>query len=97
MSEPTILCVEQDQAVRESRCAVLTASGFKAISASPQAAEIVLRGRKFDLLVLSTLSDYHRDGLINLADGADILVLDTLTVPSKLLSLVAERLNRLAV
>jgi hypothetical protein len=40
------------------------------------------------------LSDFDLGGIINLADGADVLVLDELTSPSELLSLVAQRLNR---
>jgi DNA-binding response OmpR family regulator len=90
-----ILCVEQDVAVRKSRCAILKHSGYDAASASPRVAEIVLRGRKFDLVVISRLSnnfDLHR--ILNLADGAEVLVLEQLTRPSELLSLVAERLDR---
>ncbi len=48
-----ILCVEHDEAVLESRCAVLKASGYDAASASPRLAEVVLTSQKFDLLVLS--------------------------------------------
>jgi hypothetical protein len=89
-----ILCVEHDGAVLESQCAVLKYSGYDAASASPKLAEIVLRTRKFDLIVLSRLidSDLHR--IINFADSADVLVLDGLTSPPELLSLVAQRLNR---
>jgi DNA-binding response OmpR family regulator len=90
-----ILCVELDVAVLESRCAVLTYSGYDSASATPQVAEMVLRGRKFDLIVLSTMlddSDLHR--IINFADGADVLVLEEFTFPSELLFLVAQRLNR---
>jgi hypothetical protein len=43
--------------------------------------------------VLSWLSDYDLQRIINLADGADVLVLEDLTVPSELLSLVAQRLQ----
>jgi DNA-binding response OmpR family regulator len=89
-----ILCVESDSAVRESRCAVLKTSGYDAASASPQLAEILLRSRKFDLIVLSWLSDYDLRRIINLADGAEVLVLEELTMPSEFLSLVAQRLNR---
>jgi hypothetical protein len=82
-----ILCVEPDLAVRESRCAVLKYSGYDAASASPQLAEIVLHSQKFDLLVISSLrgSDLHR--IVNLSDGANVLVLDELVMPSELLSL----------
>jgi hypothetical protein len=91
-----ILCVEPNVAVLESRCAVLKTSGYDVASASPQLAEIVLRSQKFDLIVLSWLSDYDLQRIINLADGADVLVLGDLTPPSELLSLVAQRLQRSA-
>jgi hypothetical protein len=89
-----ILCVELDLFVLESRCAVLKYSGYDAASASPQVAEILLRSQKFDLIVLSTVSDSDLHRIVNLSDGAELLVLDGLTVPSKFLSLVAQRLNR---
>jgi CheY-like chemotaxis protein len=89
-----ILCVEADAAVLESRCAVLTISGYDAASASPEVAEIVLRSQKFDLIVLSRPRDSDLHRIINLSDGADILVLEEITMPSELLSLVAQRLIR---
>ena len=88
-----ILCVELDLFVLESRCAVLKYSGYDAASASPQVAEILLRSQKFDLIVLSSLRDSDLHRVISLSDGAEVLVLDGLTMPSKLLSLVAQRLN----
>jgi hypothetical protein len=89
-----ILCVELDMAVVESRCAVLRYSGYDAASASPQLAEILLRSRKFDLLVISSLSDSVLQRIVNLSDGAEVLVLDGLNMPSEFLSLVAQRLGR---
>jgi hypothetical protein len=89
-----ILCVESDLAALESRFAVLKASGFDAASATPRVAEVVLRGHRFDLIVVSRLSDSDLHRVNNLSDGADVLVLDALTMPSELLSLVAQRLNR---
>jgi hypothetical protein len=89
-----ILCVELDLFVLESRCAVLKYSGYDTASASPHLAEIMLRCQKFDLIVLSRLSDSDLHRIINFADGADLLVLDGFTRPSELLSLVAQRLNR---
>lgn len=53
----------------------------------------MLRSRKFDLIVTSRLSDFDLHRVINLADGADVLVLDALTAPAELLALVAQRLN----
>jgi hypothetical protein len=89
-----ILCVESDSAVRESRCAVLKYSGYDTASGSPQLAEILLRSQKFDLIVLSTISDYDLHRIIGLSDGAELLVLEELTLPHELLSLVTQRLNR---
>jgi CheY-like chemotaxis protein len=87
---PKILCVEFNMAVRETRSAVLRHSGYDAVSAAPHLAESVLLSQKFDLVVLSMLCDLES----HLIDGADILVLDGFTMPSELLSLVAQRLNR---
>jgi hypothetical protein len=84
-----ILCVEPYLAVLESRCAILKYSGYDAVSASPQLAEIVLRSQNFDLMVLSNLSNSDLHKIINLADGANVVVLYEITSPSELLSMVA--------
>jgi len=89
-----ILCVESDSAVLESRCAVLKVSGYDAASASPRVAEVLLCSQKFDLIVLSAVIDFDLDRIINLSDGADVLILEGVTMPTELLSLVAQRLNR---
>jgi hypothetical protein len=89
-----ILCVESDSAVLETRCAVLKASGYDAASASPRVAAIVLSSQKFALIILSRLTDSDLHRIINVSDGADVLVLEELIKPSELLSLVAKRLNR---
>jgi CheY-like chemotaxis protein len=91
---PKILCVEDNLVVLHSRCAVLKYSGYDAASASPQVAETLLRSRKFDLIVVSTVSDYDLHRIIGLSDGAEVLVLDQFIMPSDLLSLVTQRLNR---
>ena len=91
--ERQILCVESDSVVLESS-AVLKHSGYYPASASPQVAEILLRSQKFDLLVVSRLRDSDLHRVINLSDGAEVLVLDDLTMPSEMLSLVTQRLNR---
>ena len=84
-----ILCVEPYLAVLESRRAILKYSGYDSVWASPQLAEIVLRSQNFDLLVLSNLSRSNLLKIINLADGANVLALYDITLPSELLSLVA--------
>jgi DNA-binding response OmpR family regulator len=84
-----ILCIEYDPVVLESRRDVLRYSGYDADAASPQSAEILLRSQRFDLLVVSSLSvdDLHR--IINLSDGADLVVLKAATTASELLWFVA--------
>jgi DNA-binding response OmpR family regulator len=89
-----ILCVEHDERLLKGRCDVLKYAGYDVASASPQVAQIMLRSRKFDLIVISKLSEFDMYRVINLADGADVLVLNRLTTPPELLSLVAERLDR---
>jgi hypothetical protein len=89
-----ILCVERDVAVIQGRCTVLKNAGYDASSASPNLAEVLLRSQKFDLLVLSLLSEFDLHRIINMRDGADVLVIDGFTSPSELFSLVAQRLNR---
>jgi hypothetical protein len=84
-----ILCIEYDVGLLNSRCDVLKYSGFDTASATPQVAEILLRSRKFDLIVLSRLSDFDLH-----ADGADVLVIEPLTTPIELLGLVAQRLRK---
>ncbi len=89
-----ILCVEADVALRESRCAVLKMSGYDVVSASPQLAEQVLCGQKFDLIVVSWLNDRDLHRVVNLSDGTEMLGLEEITAPAQLFSLVAERLHR---
>jgi hypothetical protein len=88
-----ILCIEHDFSVLESRCAVLKHLGYDAASASPRVAQM-LRRQKFDLIVVPSLSDDDLPRILNLSDGADILVLDEFSAPSEFLSMVARRLNR---
>jgi hypothetical protein len=89
-----ILCIERDVAVLQGRRSVLKNAGYDASSASPNLAEVLLRSQKFDPIVFSSLSEFDLHRIINLGDGAEVLVLDGLTLPSELLSLVAQRLNR---
>jgi DNA-binding response OmpR family regulator len=94
-SAAKILCIAWDSAMLDSRCAVLKASGYDASSASPEVAESLLRSQEFDLIVVSALSDYDKHRILNLVDGAKLLVLKGLTMPKDLLALVRERLNGL--
>jgi hypothetical protein len=78
---PKILSVEVDSILRESRCAVLKSSGYDCSSATPRAAEIVLRGHRFDFIVLASLNEPDLYRIINLSDGAEVLVLDESVMP----------------
>jgi CheY-like chemotaxis protein len=84
-----ILCVDYDPVVLESRCSVLKYSGYDAASASPQDAEILLRSQRFNLLIVSSLSDCHLHRIIDLSDGADLVLLKASTTASELLCFVA--------
>ena len=88
-----ILCVVADPGLLESRCEVLKASGYDTTSASPRVAEIALCSQKFDLIVASGLSG-ELQRIINVSDGADMLVLEEFTMPFELIHLVSQRLNR---
>jgi CheY-like chemotaxis protein len=90
---PKILCVEENSALLESRCAILEHSGYDVASTPPRGAAILLQSRKFDLLILSSLSDSDLHRLVNVSDGAKVLVLDDFTRPADLLALVKERLG----
>jgi hypothetical protein len=93
MKVAKILCVTDDAVVLETRCAVLKYSGYDACSVLPRGAGIALRGQKFDLVVISSLSDSDLHRVVNFSDGAKLLVFDGFIAPAELLSLVAERLR----
>jgi CheY-like chemotaxis protein len=90
-----VLCVEDDRNIRESRCMQLESFGYHSVSASPRFAEILLLYKRFDLVVLSVADDHDLNRIINLAEGADILVLSEFGNPDDLPSMVADRLRRL--
>jgi CheY-like chemotaxis protein len=91
----TILCVELDDAERDSRCEVLTNAGYTAVSASPPKAVSILSQRAFDLIVTYGLGDHELEQISRVADGAELLTLSSYTLPTVLLFLVDERLRQL--
>lgn len=93
----TILCVEPDDEIVGSRCEALATAGYSAVSASPELAKTILAQRKFDMIVTSGLSERELASIVRLANGAELLVLGRLTVPTVLLFLVDERLRQLRV
>jgi hypothetical protein len=74
---PSILCVELDTAVLESRCGLLTWTDYKVTYGPPQLAKTLLWSRKFDLILVS--STLGQDVLRRITHGAGrspVLVLD---------------------
>ena len=95
--ERQILCIEDDPAVRDTRCCVLRESGYNARAATSLQAEFLLRSQTFDLVILSaTLSDSERARLTKAAGPkVRFLELSGFTDPGTLLSVVAEILRSL--
>ena len=95
--ERQILCVENDPAVRRTRCSVLRESGCNARAATSLQAEFLLHGQTFDLVILSAaLSDSERARLTKAAGpNVRFLELSGFTEPATLLSEVAEILRSL--
>jgi hypothetical protein len=56
-----LLCAGKEAGLLQSRCAVLTHSGYEAQAASLTDAEILLRTEKYDLVIISAwLSEWDR-------------------------------------
>jgi hypothetical protein len=91
----TILCVESDDAILQSRCRALTLAGYTAVSASPQLAVSILSDRVFDVIVTSGVGDDELQAITNAADGAELLTFSGLILPTVLLFLVDERLRQI--
>ena len=91
---PRILCIEPDPSVLDSRCGILKHHGYDALAASLQLAEVLLASQRIDLIILSAmLKGEEKSRIASAAGKTRILVLEGLTLPSELLSLVAERVR----
>ena len=86
---PRILCLEEDQIVRASRCTLLEGSGYHAVAASLKYGAILLSHQTFDLIVLSQLSEAALTRIASIAGGAQILTLDESTTPYDFLAMVS--------
>ena len=87
-----LLCVGTDLELMETRCAVLSKSGYDAQSATISDAEILLRREEFDLIIVSAwLSDSERYRVLAAAGSTPTYVMEGLTLASELLAEV-ERL-----
>jgi DNA-binding response OmpR family regulator len=90
-----ILCVGRELYLLETRCAVLTQSGYDARSAALLEAEDLLRTEKYDLVIVSALlSDDERSRILTAVAGSSpILTLTGMTFASELLSEVERTLT----
>jgi hypothetical protein len=92
-----LLCVGKELDSLQTRCAVLSHSGYDAKSATVAEAEILLRTEEFDLVIISAfLSQEEQDNVISAAPATPTLVLDGVTFPSELLAQVERRLSPVA-
>jgi DNA-binding response OmpR family regulator len=87
-----LLCVGKDRELLQTRCAVLTQSGYDAQAATLPEAEILLRAEEYDLVIVSAwLSEWEGGRILAAAGKTPPLVLGELTLAWELLAKV-ERL-----
>jgi DNA-binding response OmpR family regulator len=61
-----LLCVGKTPYLLESRCAVLTHSGYEAHAATLSEAEILVRTEQYDLVIVSAwLSEWDRERILS--------------------------------
>jgi hypothetical protein len=88
-----LLCVGKELDSLQTRCAVLSQSGYDAKSAIVAEAEILLRTEQFDLVILSAfLSQEEKSSVISAAGETPTLALDGVTFPLELLAQVGRML-----
>jgi hypothetical protein len=88
-----LLCVGTELDSLQTRCAVLSHSGYDAKSASVAGAEILLGTEVFDLVIVSAfLSQEEKGCVISAAGDTPILELEGLTLAPELLAKVERRL-----
>jgi hypothetical protein len=88
-----LLCVGAELDSLQTRCAVLSHSGYDAKSASVAEAEILLGTEVFDLVIVSAFLSHEEKGcVISAAGDTPILVLEGLTLALELLDKVERRL-----
>src|ERR1700761_727487 len=85
-----LLCVGTEQDSLQTRCAVLSHSGYDAKSATLAEAEILLRTQVFGLVIVSVwLGERERDLILAAARKTPVLILTELTFADDLLAQVA--------
>jgi hypothetical protein len=84
-----LLCIGDDVSHLETRCAVLSRSGYDAQPATLPKAETLLRTERFDLVVFSAwLSEWAQGKILAAAGKTPVLVLTELTRADDLLAQV---------
>jgi hypothetical protein len=92
-----LLCVGKELELLQTRCAVLSKSGYDAQSATMSEAEILLRTEQFDVVVVSAwLSEWERGRILSAAGKTPTYLLSGLTLASELLAEVARLLPQAA-
>jgi hypothetical protein len=87
---PRLLCLGKEQDSLQTRCAVLSHSGYDTKSATVAEGELLLRTEKFDLIIVSAfLSNEEKDCVILAAGDTPALVLEGFTFAEELLAQVA--------
>jgi hypothetical protein len=91
-----LLCIGKELESLQTRCAVLSHSGYDAQSATLPEAEILFRTKEFDLIIVSAwLNEWEKGRILSAAGKTSSLVLTELTLAEDLLAQI-ERLFRRA-
>jgi DNA-binding response OmpR family regulator len=89
-----LLCVGKELELLQTRCAVLNQSGYDALAATLEEAQILLHTSKFDLTIVSAwLSEWERGRILAAAGKTPSLVLTELTLAEDLLAKVERMLQ----
>jgi DNA-binding response OmpR family regulator len=84
-----LLCIGDDVSHLETRCAVLSLSGYDAQLATLPEAETILRTERFDLVVFSAwLGEWAKGKILAAAGNTPVLMLTELTYANDLLAQV---------
>jgi hypothetical protein len=91
--QPRLLCAGTDLALLQTRCAVLSRSGYYAQPATLAEAEGLLRHEEYDLVIISALlSDQEKAHMLSVAGKTPAYVLPGFVLADELLNQVQRRL-----
>jgi DNA-binding response OmpR family regulator len=90
-----LLCIGKEPDLLQTRCAVLSVSGYDAQSATLAEAEALLKTKHYDLVIVSALmSKSETDRILAAAHSTPTLVLNGFTLAKDLLNQVERLLSR---